>query len=65
MKGPDNRFHVFQLVERKAERQRPLTEVWDQIKNYLIVQKLQGALEDLRTQAKIERFPERLQSVTQ
>ena len=65
VKGADNRYHLFQLVERQAEKQRTLTDVWDQIKNYLLVQKLQAALEELRTQAKIERFPERLHGVTQ
>ena len=65
VKGADNRYHLFQLVERQAEKQRTLTDVWDQIKNYLLVQKLQNSLEELRTQAKIERFPERLQSVSQ
>lgn len=61
VKGPDNQFHIFQLVQREEERQRPLTEVWDQIKNYLLLQKLQGAVDELRAKAKIEQFPERLE----
>lgn len=65
VKGPDGKYHLFQLVERKAERQRPLTELWDQIKNFLLVQKLQGAIDELRKSAKIEKFPERLESVKQ
>ncbi len=63
VKGADNRYHIFQLVERQAEHQRPLTEMWDQIKNFLLFQKLQGSLEQVRTKAKIERFPERLDAV--
>jgi hypothetical protein len=39
--------------------------VYDQIKNYLMLQKMQGELEKLRTAAKVETFPERLDMVTQ
>lgn len=65
VKGPDGQFHLFQLAERQAERQRPLTEVWDQVKNYLMIQKLQQAVEELRAKAKVEKFPERLETVSQ
>jgi peptidyl-prolyl cis-trans isomerase C len=65
VKGSDNRFHIFQLVEREEERQRPLSEVWDQIKNFLLAQQLQQRVEALRAKAEIERFPERLEGVTQ
>ncbi|MBI4342590.1 MAG: peptidyl-prolyl cis-trans isomerase [Candidatus Omnitrophica bacterium] len=65
VKGADTRYHLFQLVERQAEHQRPLTELWDQIKNFLLFQKLQGSLEQLKSKAKIERFPERLDAITQ
>lgn len=64
VKGADNRFHLFQLVEREAERERPLTEVWDQVKNLLVLQNLQQAADELRGKAKVERFPERLSAVT-
>ena len=65
VKGADNRYHIFQLVEKQAERTRPMTEMWDQIKQFLLFQKLQGSLEDLKGKAKIERFSERLDGVKQ
>ena len=65
VKGPDNRFHIFQLVERREERQRPLSEVWDQVKNFLLLQKLQKDMDALRAEATVERFPERLEGVKQ
>ena len=65
VKGPDNRYHLFQLVEREQERTRPLSEVWDQIKNFLLLQKAQRELDTLKQHAKVETFPERLATVTQ
>lgn len=65
VKGPDNRYHLFQLVEREQERTRPLGEVWDQIKNFLLLQKAQRELDTLKQHAKVETFPERLATVTQ
>jgi hypothetical protein len=65
VKGSDNRYHIFQLAEREQDRVRPLNEVWDQIKQFLLVQKLQHELEALRSRAKLETFPERLGAVTQ
>ena len=44
-------------------RQRPLVEVSDLIKNYLLVQKLQKAISDLRSKAKIQEFSERLEGL--
>jgi len=65
VKGPDGRFHIFQLVERKEERQRPLSEVWDQVKNFLLLQRLQKEMDALRAEATVQRFPERLEGVKQ
>jgi len=65
VKGSDNHFHIFQLVERQETRQRPLSEVYDGVKNYLLLQKLQQAIDQLTKQAKIEKFPERLGDVKQ
>ncbi|OGX38323.1 MAG: hypothetical protein A3C53_02570 [Omnitrophica WOR_2 bacterium RIFCSPHIGHO2_02_FULL_68_15] len=65
VKGPDNQYHIFQLAEREPERTRPLGEVWDQIKNFLLIQKAQQEVEALKTNAKVETFPERLAGVTQ
>ena len=65
VKGSDNKFHIFQLTERREERQRPMTEVWDQIKAFLTLQKLQKSVDDLRIKANVERFPERLDGIKQ
>ena len=65
VRGSDNQYHLFQLVEVHQEKQRELTEVWDQIKNALTVKKIQGAVDDLRKKSKIEQFQERLSLVAQ
>lgn len=65
VKGADGRFHMFQLVERKAETQRPLAEVHDQIKSFLTLEKLQNAVEAMKGKAQIERHEERLDSIVQ
>ncbi len=65
VKGPDNRYHIFQLVKHEVGRQLPLNEVQDTIKTYLTIQKLQQSMEALTTQAKIEKFSERLSRVEQ
>ena len=65
VKASDGRYHIFQLVERTAPRQRPLSEVSDDIKNFLIVQKLQQTINDLETKAAVERFTDRLEGVAQ
>ena len=65
VKGPDSRYYVFQLVERQEERQRPLTEVYDDIKNFLLIQHVQQAVDDLTKKAAIEHFAERLEGMTQ
>ena len=65
VKGADSQYHIFQLVEAQAEKQRALNEVWDQVKLILMNQKVQTALEELRKKAKIEQFQERLSLVVQ
>ena len=65
VKGMDNHFHIFQLVERTSSRQKPLTEVADVIRNYLELQKLSEKSKALRSNAKVESFPERLTGVEQ
>lgn len=62
--GADGRYHIFQLVEQGEARERPITDVWDDIKSFLLAQKLQQALEGLKQPAKIQWFTERLDSVT-
>jgi hypothetical protein len=65
VKGSDNRFHIFQLVQRQAERQRLLSELSDQIRNFLLAQKLQRAVDELSGKVKIDRFPELLHDISQ
>lgn len=65
VKGADNKFHIFQLVEREPQREQPLTEVWDRIKNGLLIQKLKKSVDELRAKAKVERVAEHLEGVTQ
>ena len=65
LKGADGRFHIFQLVERKEARQRPLTEVSDRLRELLQLQKLSKKSEQLKGKAKVETFPERLTAVEQ
>ena len=65
VKGSDNQYHIFQLVERQEETRKPLTEVSDMIRNMLRVQKLSENSEQLRANAKVEVFTERLSNVEQ
>ena len=65
VKGPDNRYHIFQLAEREERKTRALNEVYDQVKNFLLFQKAQQELETLKSRAKVVTFPERLTTVTQ
>jgi len=65
VKGPDNRYYVVKLEERKPARQQTELEVHDAIKELLTMQTMQQQLDELRKKAQIERFPERLQGVKQ
>ena len=65
VKGPDGRFYVVQLEERKASKQQTELEVHDAIKGWLTRQNLEQQIEALRQKATVERFPERLEGVTQ
>ena len=65
VKGADGNYHIFQLVERKAGRQRPLVEVSDNIRNFLQVQKIAELSNELRGKAHVELFPERLADLKQ
>mgnify|MGYP001583117152 CR=1 FL=1 len=65
VKGPDGRYYVVKLEERKPSRQQTELEVHDAIKDLLTIQAMQRQLEELRKKAQIERFPERLQDVKQ
>ncbi len=65
VKGPDGRYYVVKLEERKPSRQQTELEVHDAIKDLVTMQAMQRQLEELRKKAQIERFPERLQDVKQ
>jgi parvulin-like peptidyl-prolyl isomerase len=65
VKGADNRYHLFQLVERQEEHEQDKAGVWDQITNFLTLQKLQASIDELRKRAALERFTDRLEGVTQ
>lgn len=65
VKGSDGKYHVFQLVKKEDSRQRMLSEVRDGIKNFLLAQKLQQSMNELTAKAKIQKYPERLESVKQ
>ncbi|HEX9779782.1 MAG TPA: peptidylprolyl isomerase [bacterium] len=63
VKGADNRYHIFQLVERQEGEQIPLSQVWDAIQNELLVRRLQEAIRGLSEQAAVERYPDRLEDL--
>ncbi len=65
VKGADNQYHIFQLIERREEKQRAKSEVSDWIKLTLQQQKMEAAIEELRGKATIERHPDRLGGVSQ
>ncbi len=65
VKGSDGQYHIFRLSEKQQARQRPINEIWDEIKSFLQVQKFQESITDLNNKAKIERFTDRLEGVTQ
>ncbi len=65
VKGPDGRYYLVQLEERRPARQQTELEVHDAIKELLTLQTLQRQIQQLREQAKVESFPERLSGVPQ
>lgn len=65
VKGPDGRYYIVLLEERKPSRQQTELEMHDAIKQLLTLQKIQRQLEQLHKQAKIEQFPEHLKDVQQ
>lgn len=67
VKGPDERFYVVQVEERRAARQKTELDVHDAINALLTLQKMQAALDALREQAasQIHTYPERLSTIQQ
>ena len=65
VKGGDGRYHIFQLVTRETGTEQPLAEVHDWIKAQLQLERIGTLTEELRTKAAIERFPDRLEGVSQ
>ncbi len=64
-KGSDGNYHVFQLVGRQEGKMRELSQVSDNIKAFLTIQKVQEAILALKNDAAIERHTDRLAEVTQ
>ena len=67
VKGPDGKYYLVQVEERKTARQKTELDVHDAIKGLLTFQKIQEALNALRekSSAQIQRVPEHLTSVQQ
>ena len=65
VKGADNQYHIFQLAQRQEEHLREKQAVWDDVKNFLSLQKLRTSIEELRGKTTVERFPDRLEGVVQ
>ena len=65
VKGPDGRYYIVQLVDRKQARQRTEVEVHDDIKASLTIQKMQKQVEDLKKKADIKETADRLSAVEQ
>jgi peptidyl-prolyl cis-trans isomerase C len=65
VKGPDGKFYIVQLVERKTARQQTELEVRDAIRELLLLQRRQQQLEELRRKARLTEFKERLGNVPQ
>lgn len=67
VKGPEEKFYLVTVEERKPSRQQTEVEVHDAIKGLLTLQNMQKAFQELRKpdKAKIEIFAERLKDVKQ
>ena len=65
VKGPDGRYYLVQLEERKPSRQQAELEVHDAIRDALTLQHVQEQLQQLRSKAKIEEFQDRVGLVEQ
>ena len=67
VKGPDEKFYLVTVEERKPSRQQTEVEVHDAVKGLLTLQNMQKAFQELRKpdKAKIEVFAERLKDVKQ
>ena len=46
VKGPDNLYYVVKIEERKEEQVRPLTEISEQLRTGLLIQKRQKSLQE-------------------
>lgn len=65
VKGPDGKFYIVTVEERRPTSQQAELQVRDTIQEGLALQKLQEQLKQMRDKATIQRFPERLKDVTQ
>ncbi len=65
VRGPDGKFHIFQLIKRQPGREQSLLEVSDGIREHLRLKQLGDFTEELRAKAAIEKVSERLEQVEQ
>lgn len=65
VKGADNAYNVFQLVDRRPRQDQPFSEVADRITTLLRDGKLKEKMKALKEKAAIETFAERLATVEQ
>ena len=66
VKGADNQYHIFQLVELKEAHQIPFDEkLQETIKTKLIVDRLRQIIDEFTSKAQIQKFPERLEGIQQ
>ncbi len=65
VRGPDGRYYVVQLTQRKPAEQKTQLQVRDMIAELLTRQQIQDQLAQLRKKAKLEEFPEHLSGVEQ
>ena len=67
VKGPDGHYYLIRLEDRTPQQIKSLSEVWDQLKAGLLMQKRQQALQDhlgrLSQKAKVEINEQRLESL--
>ncbi len=65
VKGPDGRYYIVQVDERRIPKQQTELEVHDSIKELLTLQSMQQQLDQLRKKASVEMFTDRLETIAQ
>jgi parvulin-like peptidyl-prolyl isomerase len=65
VEAADGQYHLFQLVERQPASQQPLVEVQDRLRILLQAQRIDEKAKQLRDNAKVDTYPERLSDLQQ